>query len=160
MAFTKSCSIDSRNEQSPTCEMVHETNKAHFSSEISCPTDSCLTQLVRHWPKDPEILVSNPTGGNFWRNVFCSSVYKDLSDNLTETPIVKNSIIVTIFPKIHGNVTGKGVEIQPLSLPIPTNMPMSNADCSNCLIQNYQTFKQTLIERQKVFWGKDRNIKH
>ena len=26
----KSCSIDSRNEQSPTCEMVHEANKAHF----------------------------------------------------------------------------------------------------------------------------------
>ena len=29
-AFIKSCSIDSRNEQSPTCEVVHETNKAHF----------------------------------------------------------------------------------------------------------------------------------
>ena len=29
-AFIKSCSIDSRNEQSPTCEEVHETNKAHF----------------------------------------------------------------------------------------------------------------------------------
>ena len=26
----KSLSIDSRNEQSPTCEVVHETNKAHF----------------------------------------------------------------------------------------------------------------------------------
>ena len=30
MACIKSCSIDSRNEQSPTCEVVHETNKAHF----------------------------------------------------------------------------------------------------------------------------------
>ena len=30
MAFIKSCSIDSRNEPSPTCEVVHETNKAHF----------------------------------------------------------------------------------------------------------------------------------
>ena len=30
MAFIKSCSIDSRNEQCPTCEVVHETNKAHF----------------------------------------------------------------------------------------------------------------------------------
>ena len=29
-AFIKSCSIDSRNEQSPTYELVHETNKAHF----------------------------------------------------------------------------------------------------------------------------------
>ena len=26
----KSCSIDSKNEQSPTCEVVHETNKGHF----------------------------------------------------------------------------------------------------------------------------------
>ena len=24
-----------------------------------------LTQLVRHWPEDLEVLVSNPTGGNF-----------------------------------------------------------------------------------------------
>ena len=25
-----------------------------------------LAQLARHWPEDPEVLVSNPTGGNFW----------------------------------------------------------------------------------------------
>ena len=25
-----------------------------------------LAQLVRHWPEDLEVLVSNPTGGNFW----------------------------------------------------------------------------------------------
>ena len=30
MAFIKSWSIDFRNDQSPTCEVVHETNKAHF----------------------------------------------------------------------------------------------------------------------------------
>ena len=24
-----------------------------------------LAQLVRHWPEDPESLVSNPTAGNF-----------------------------------------------------------------------------------------------
>ena len=29
-----------------------------------------LAQLVRHWPEDPEVLVSNPTGGNFWRIFF------------------------------------------------------------------------------------------
>ena len=63
-----------------------------LTSEISCPTDSCLAQLVRHWPEDPEVLVSIPTGSNFWRNFFCSSLSKDLSDYLTETPIVKNSI--------------------------------------------------------------------
>ena len=63
MAFIKSCSIDSRNEQSPTCEVVHETNKAHF---ISVQQISCLAQLVEHWPYDPEVLVSIPTGDNFW----------------------------------------------------------------------------------------------
>ena len=62
-----------------------------LTSEISCPTDSCLAQLVRHWTEDSEVLVSNPTGGNFWWIFFWSSLYKDLSDNLTETPIVKNS---------------------------------------------------------------------
>ena len=63
-------------------------NKQKLTSEIFCPTDSCLAQLVRHWPKDPEVLISIPTGGNFWR-FFFSSLCKDLSDNLTETPIVK-----------------------------------------------------------------------
>ena len=51
-----------------------------------------LAQLVRHWPEDQEILVSNPTGGNFWWMFFCFSLCKNLSGNLTETPIVKNSI--------------------------------------------------------------------
>ena len=27
---------------------------------------SCLAQLVEHWPHDLEVLVSIPTGGNFW----------------------------------------------------------------------------------------------
>ena len=76
MAFIKSCSIDSRTK---------------LTSEISCPTDSRLAQLVKHWPEDLEVLVSIQTGGNFWQNLFCSSLYKDLSDNLTEMPIVKNS---------------------------------------------------------------------
>ena len=44
-AFIKSCSIDSRNEQSPTCEVVHETK---LTSEISFPTDSLLAQLAEH----------------------------------------------------------------------------------------------------------------
>ena len=69
-----------------------------LTSEFSCPTDSCLAQLVRHWPEDLEVLVSNPTGGNFWRIFFYSSLCKDLSDNLTETPIVKNSKGYLIFP--------------------------------------------------------------
>ena len=48
-----------------------------------------LAQLVRHWPEDLEFLVSNPPGGNFWQLFFCFNLCKDLSDNLTETPIVK-----------------------------------------------------------------------
>ena len=68
MTFIKSRSIDSRNEQSPK-----------ITSKI-CPTDSCLVQLVEHWPYEPEVLVSIPTGGNFWRIFLGSSLCKDLSD--------------------------------------------------------------------------------
>ena len=39
---------------------------AKLTSEISYPRDSCLAQLVRHWPEDLEVLVSIPTGDNFW----------------------------------------------------------------------------------------------
>ena len=83
-----------------------------FTSEISCPTDSCLAQLVRHWPEDLEVLVSIPTGGNFWRNYFCSFLCKDLSDNLAETRlswktqmlIVLNLVFSSIPPKIWYSV--------------------------------------------------------
>ena len=37
--------MDSRNKQSPTCEVVHETKE---SSLQKSPTDSCLAQLVGH----------------------------------------------------------------------------------------------------------------
>ena len=63
--------------------------KGHEDSGWQLNVD--LAQLVRHWPHDLEVLVSNPTGGNFWRNFFFALPCKDLSDNLTETPIVKNS---------------------------------------------------------------------
>ena len=43
----KSCSIDSRNEQSPTCEVVHETKLT---------TDSLLAQLAEHETDDLEIV--------------------------------------------------------------------------------------------------------
>ena len=36
---------------------------------------------------------SIPTGDDFWWFFFCSSLCKDLSDNLTETSVVKNSNI-------------------------------------------------------------------
>ena len=62
MAFIKSCSIDSRNEQSPTCEVEHETK---LTSEISCPTDSCLAQLSEHWSHDLEVLSSTVADPGF-----------------------------------------------------------------------------------------------
>ena len=58
----KLCFIDSRNKQSPTCEVVHETKE---SSLQRSPTDSWLAQLSEHQTDDPEIVSSNPTSGNF-----------------------------------------------------------------------------------------------
>ena len=89
MAFIKSCSILEMTKVQHVKLCLKPTK---ITSEISCPTGSCLAQLVRHGPEDPEVLVSIPTGGNFWQFFFCSSLCKDLSDNLTETPIVKHSI--------------------------------------------------------------------
>ena len=42
--------------------------KGHEDSGWQLNVD--LAQLVRHWHDDPEVLVSNPTGGNFWRISF------------------------------------------------------------------------------------------
>ena len=36
-----------------------------LTSEISCPTDFFLAQLAEHWSDDPEVVSSNPAGGNF-----------------------------------------------------------------------------------------------
>ena len=62
--------------------------KGHEDSGWQLNVD--LTQLVKHWPEDLEVLVSNPTGAIF-DEFICSSLSEDLSDNLTETSIVKNS---------------------------------------------------------------------
>ena len=55
-------SIDSRNKQSPTYEVVHEIKESslHRSS-----TDSLLAQQAEHETDDLEVVSSNPTGGNF-----------------------------------------------------------------------------------------------
>ena len=65
-----------------------------LTSEISCPAD--LLHCSVGWA-----LVSgsggpgcNPHWWQFLTIFFCSSPCKDLSDNLTETPIVKNSIVL------------------------------------------------------------------
>ena len=60
--FIKSCSIDSRNKQSPTCEVVHGTKE---SSLQTSPTDSLLAQLVEHRTDDLEVVSSNPMGTIF-----------------------------------------------------------------------------------------------
>ena len=53
----KSCSIDSRNEQSPTCQVLHETNKAHFRNLQQIPSKlSCQSMRVlirRSWVQTP-----------------------------------------------------------------------------------------------------------
>ena len=54
--------MDSRNKQSPTCEVVHETKE---SSLHRSPTDSLLAQLVKHETDGLEVVSSNPTGDNF-----------------------------------------------------------------------------------------------
>ena len=58
----KSCSIDSRNKQSPTCQVVHEAKE---SSLQKSSTDSWLAQLSEHQTDDPEVVSSNPTGSKF-----------------------------------------------------------------------------------------------
>ena len=61
-AFIKSCFIDSRNKQSPTCEVVHETKES--SLQTSQP-DSSLAQLGEHGTDDLEVVSLNPNGDNF-----------------------------------------------------------------------------------------------
>ena len=91
MAFIKSCSIDSRNEQSPACEVVHETNKAHFRNLLPNRFLPSSVGKALAWRSGSPGF--KPHWAQFLTKFFCSSLYKDLSDNLTETPIVKNSII-------------------------------------------------------------------
>ena len=89
MAFIKSCSIDSRNEQNPTCEVVHETKLTHFRNLLPNRFLPSSVSTALAWRSRD--LGFNPHWGQFLMNFFCSSLCEDLSDNLTETPIVKNS---------------------------------------------------------------------
>ena len=68
MAFIKSCSIHSRNDQSPKCEVVYEIK---LTSEIFWPTHTCLAQSVEHRNDDQEVLGSIPIRNNL---LFCSSL--------------------------------------------------------------------------------------
>ena len=49
--------------------MMHETKE---SSLQKSPTDSTLAQLAEQETDDQEVAGSNPTGGNFWQNLFCA----------------------------------------------------------------------------------------
>ena len=86
----KSCSIDSRNEQSPTCEVVHETNKAHFRNLLPNRFQlSSIGRALEWWSRGCEFKVH---WWQFLTKFILSCVTLDLSDNLTETLNVKNSI--------------------------------------------------------------------
>ena len=97
MAFIKSCSIDSRNAQSPSCEVVQKTNKAHFRNLL--PNRFLPRVMIRR------LWNPTPLGTNFEN--FFSSLRGDLSDNLTETRIAKNPngtnmIFHTAISDVHG----------------------------------------------------------
>ena len=66
-SFIQSYSIDSRNEQSPTCEVVHE---AKLTTEISFQSDSLLAQLAECETDDLEVVGSIPSKGNFFILLF------------------------------------------------------------------------------------------
>ena len=91
MAFIKECSIDSRNEQSPTSEVVHETNKAHFRNFLlNRFLHSSVGRALEWWSRGCGF---QPHWGKFLMKFILFGVTLDLSDYLTETRIVKNSIV-------------------------------------------------------------------
>ena len=79
----------SRNEQSPTCEVVHEANKAHFRNLLTNRFLPSSVGKALAWRSGGPGF--NPHWGQFLTKFFLFCVTLNLSDNLTETPIVKNS---------------------------------------------------------------------
>ena len=75
-AFIKSYSIDSRNEQSPTCEVVHETK---VTSEFSFPTDSLPAQLAECGTDDLEVVGPILGRDNFFILLFSFNAGRILS---------------------------------------------------------------------------------
>ena len=70
--------------------MVCETKESSFQKS---PTDSLLGQLSEHQTDDLEVVSSNPSRGNVLTKFILCCITLDLSDNLTETRTVKNSIV-------------------------------------------------------------------
>ena len=68
--------------------------KSHENSGLQLNVD--LAQLVRHWPEDPEVLVSNPAEGNFWQLFFallcvkiCQIIWQKCLSWKTQFTVVK-----------------------------------------------------------------------
>ena len=66
-AFIKSCSIDSRNKQSPTCEVVHGTKESSLQTSL---TDSLLAQLGGHWTDDLEVVEFKTLLGTIFDEIY------------------------------------------------------------------------------------------
>ena len=77
----ESCFIVPRNEQSPTCEVVHKTKERLPQTS---PTDSLLAQLAEHGTDDLEVCEFKPHWGQILTKFILCCVTLDLSDNLTE----------------------------------------------------------------------------
>ena len=78
----KSCSIDSRNEQSATCKVVHETSKAHFRNlQPNRFVPSSLGRALEWWSEGHGF---KPHWWQFLMKFILFCVTLDLSDNLTE----------------------------------------------------------------------------
>ena len=81
-AFIMSCSIDSRNEQSPTYEVVHETNKAHFRNFLPNRfLPSSVGRVLEWWSGGHGFKAHR---GQFLMTFIFFCVTWDLSDNLTK----------------------------------------------------------------------------
>ena len=74
---------------------ISRINRPHLCkglNNLHRQPNSDLAQLAEHYSDDLEV-GSNPTGGNFGRNLFCSVLTSDLSDKLKEMRIMKNWIV-------------------------------------------------------------------
>ena len=143
----KSCSIDSRNEPSPTCEVVHETK---LTSEISCATDSCLAQLSEHWSLDLKVVSSNPTGGIFDEIYFALCNFKSvrLSDR-SKTQFSCNNVARLIH--FQCSMFSLRVVSSVHSFQVFTNSPQyKNANIAICVLavpfEIYYTTKVSNLE--------------
>ena len=80
--FIKPCSIDSGNEQSPTCEVVHETKKPHFRNLL--PNRFLPSSVGRTLEWRSGGCRFKPHWWQFLMKFIMFCVTLDLSDNLTE----------------------------------------------------------------------------